>query len=113
MTGLTTHILDTARGCPAAGIRVTLHRVAAARLPLAEAVTDGDGRAMLVADDDPVLASGVYDLMFAMGAYFEADQSPPGFIGEIVLRIGIDGGQAHYHVPLLVSPWSYTTYRGR
>lgn len=111
MTGLTTHILDTAKGRPAPGITVRLYD-AAAHQPLAEAVTDANGRALLVADDADILRAGVYELIFAMGPYFGNNEAEPAFLGDIVLRFGIDPAQPHYHIPLLVSPWSYTTYRG-
>lgn len=111
MTGLTTHILDTAKGRPAAGITVRLFD-AATGAKLAEAVTDANGRAMLVANGADTLCAGVHELVFAMGPYFGNDVEAPGFLGDIVLRFGIDATQPHYHIPLLVSPWSYTTYRG-
>jgi len=111
MTGLTTHILDTAKGRPAAGITVRLFD-AATGATIAEAVTDTNGRATLIADGADALRTGVHELVFAMGTYFGNDVATLGFLGDIVLRFGIDAAQPHYHIPLLVSPWSYTTYRG-
>lgn len=115
MGRLTTHVLDTASGCPAAGIAVTLYRVEPERRQLAAAVTNADGRL-----DSPILeaesfASGVYELVFAAGDYFrrrDTDLPEPSFVDQVVLRFGIADATAHYHVPLLVSPWSYSTYRG-
>lgn len=112
MTGLTTHILDTANGRPATGVRVQLHSVAAPSTIIAEAMTDANGRAVLVLDGSDTLQSGAYELTFAMGPYFDAPTAVPAFLGDVVLRVGIDGAQRHYHIPLLISPWSYTTYRG-
>ncbi|MCW8308242.1 hydroxyisourate hydrolase [Acidiphilium sp. PA] len=109
MTRLTTHVLDTATGRPAGGVTVRLHSAAAPATPVACAVTDADGRALLVSGD---LASGVYDLVFAMGPYFANPPAAPAFFGDIIIRVGIDAAQSHYHIPLLASPWSYTTYRG-
>lgn len=113
---LTTHVLDTARGCPAAGLRVRLYRIeGAARTSLAEMVTNADGRT-----DAPILpqgrlAPGVYELVFDAGDYLDASGTPPEeprFLNEITIRFGISDAGAHYHVPLLLSPYGYSTYRG-
>lgn len=112
--GLSTHVLDTARGRPAQGIPVTLHALHGGQLTLiARAVTNGDGRT-----DEPLIARGAlqpgtYELTFRVAAYF-ADLTPaaPPFLDEITLRFSVADAHAHYHVPLLVSPWSYSTYRG-
>lgn len=113
---LTTHILDTANGCPAAGVRVTVKRIdGGGATTLKETVTNADGRC-----DEPLLqgeafAVGQYELVFAMGAYFAgkgAALDEPPFVDEVVLRFGIAHAEEHYHVPLLVSPYSYSTYRG-
>ena len=123
MGQLTTHVLDTARGCPASGVAVSLYRITSerhyvvqeGRELLAEAITNDDGRLekpILAADD---FATGVYELVFAAGAYFQQTQTDlpePLFVDEVVIRFGIANGDQHYHVPLLVSPWSYSTYRG-
>ncbi len=112
MTSLTTHILDTAAGRPAAGVRIRLRAVAAPAVTIAEAISDAHGRATLVADGSIVLPSGAYELVFALGPYFALPAAGPHFLEDIVLRIGIDAAEPHYHIPLLASPWSYTTYRG-
>ena len=113
---LTTHVLDTARGCPAAGLRITLARLeAGVMVPLAEVVTNDDGRT-----DSPILPQsdfipGVYELTFHAGDYLDArGTSPesPRFLDVIPIRFGISEAGAHYHVPLLLSPFGYSTYRG-
>lgn len=116
MGRLTTHVLDTARGRPGAGVRVTLYRdLGEGFALLKDAVTNGDGRC-----DEPLLegaslSAGRYRLLFAVGDYFAragyAMPDPP-FVDEVVIDFGIADADAHYHVPLLVSPWSYSTYRG-
>ncbi len=116
--GLSTHVLDTARGIPAAGMRAELFRLApgGGRERVAAFTTNADGRA-----DAPLLAGGefrrdTYELVFQAGDYFRARAGAalpdPPFLDEITLRFGIADEGAHYHVPLLVSPWSYATYRG-
>ncbi|OYU46770.1 MAG: hydroxyisourate hydrolase [Burkholderiales bacterium PBB4] len=115
--GLSTHVLDTMHGTPAAGMRVALYRVepAAASL-LQEWVLNSDGRppqGMLIAHAD--LQVGRYRLVFAVAAYFKALGVPlpePQFLGDVTLDFGVAHPDQHYHVPLLVSPWSYSTYRG-
>ena len=117
MAKLTTHVLDTANGCPAAGMAVSLFRLGEGGTPtlLKSFVLNHDGRA-----DDPLLAAdefrpGRYRLVFAVAAYFRARgtvlQEPP-FLDEVPLDFGLASGNAHYHVPLLASPWAYSTYRG-
>lgn len=105
MTHLTTHVLDAARGIPAAGIAVTL--TTASGTPLAAGETDADGRLALGPD---LLAPGDYTLTFATGAYFDA-QSVESFYPEVGVTFGIRD-ERHYHVPLLLSPFAYSTYRG-
>lgn len=115
---LTTHVLDTARGLPAAGMSIELWRVSPGGFEreLLKAVrTNADGRtheAMLAEDE---FAAGIYDLEFAVGNYF-AEQGVTTakipFLDRVTIRFGIADGEAHYHVPLLVSPWAYSTYRG-
>lgn len=115
MGRLTTHVLDTAHGRPGGGMRVQLHRLADGRQLLKSTVTNVDGRC-----DSPLLegadfAAGLYELTFHAGAYFRkmgVALSDPPFIDEVVLRVGLAEPEGHYHVPLLVSPWSYSTYRG-
>jgi len=113
---LTTHLLDAAHGCPGSGIKVELYRVEAQGLELvATRETNADGRC-----DSPLLEgeayrSGVYQLQFSAGDYYRrrgAALAEPAFLDVVVLRFGIDAGQDHYHVPLLISPYSYSTYRG-
>jgi 5-hydroxyisourate hydrolase len=112
---LTTHVLDTARGCPAAGVAVTLYRIEGGqRLRLATAVTNADGRT-----DGPILpaaafATGTYELEFAAGDYLRATGqagAAPLFLDLVPIRFGM-AVAAHYHVPLLLSPYGYSTYRG-
>ena len=114
MGRLSTHVLDTARGRPAGGIPVMLHRLGAegARSLVAQATTNADGRtdAPLLAGE--AFAAGAYELTFTVGAYF--DDLAPGapFLDAVPLRFTIGDPDGHYHVPLLVSPWGYSTYRG-
>lgn len=109
---LTTHVLDTARGCPAAGLRLELYRLDGEDRTLLKTVqTNGDGRT-----DEPLLTEdeferGTYEIVFQVGEYFEESREPP-FLDDVPVRFGISGPEAHYHVPLLASPWSYSTYRG-
>ena len=116
MGRLTTHVLDTAHGKPGAGIRITLYRNLSERYALiGDAVTNADGRC-----DGPLLEGeaftrGRYRLVFAVGEYFAAagvELPDPPFVDEVVLDFGIADAAAHWHVPLLVSPWSWSTYRG-
>jgi len=109
-TTLTTHVLDTARGMPAAGISVGVFALADGERKLIHvAVTNADGRtdAPLATD----LAPGPYELVFAVMDYFARD-GVAAFYDEIPVRFVIAGGEARFHVPLLLSPWSYSTYRG-
>ena len=116
MGRLTTHVLDAAHGRPGSAIQVELYRVEGERLErIASAVTNSDGRCdgpLLQGDD---YRSGVYQLQFHAGDYYRARGTAlpdPAFLDVVVLRFGIDAGQEHYHVPLLISPYSYSTYRG-
>ena len=105
---LTTHVLDTARGRPAAGVEIELARIDGDRREvLGTTTTNDDGRtdAPLLEED---LAAGEYELTFSVGGYFGGD----GFLDRVPVRFRIADADAHYHVPLLVSPWSYSTYRG-
>lgn len=113
MTGfLTTHVLDTANGVPAAGMRIDLFRLDGdARVHLASMTTNADGRT-----DSPILpaagfAVGRYELVFQAGDYF-ARKDDPRFLDDIPIRFGINDPASHYHVPLLVSPFGFSTYRG-
>lgn len=117
MTGfLTTHILDTARGIPAAGVAITLYRVSDEnRTQIAKTVTNADGRT-----DSPILpadqfAVGIYELVFHAGEYLRTTGqagADPLFLDDIPIRFGMSDADAHYHVPLLLSPYGYSTYRG-
>jgi len=100
MSTLSTHVLDTARGRPAAGVGVELRRDG---VELASAATDEDGRARF-----GEVELGTYELEFAVGAYF--GEAP--FLDRVPIRFTVSDVSTHYHVPLLVSPWSYSTYRG-
>jgi len=113
---LTTHILDTASGVPAAGVRISLYRLAAdgRREALAEMTTNEDGRT-----DSPILPAGAfqvgsYELVFHAGDYLRGKFGPAAgdFLDQVPVRFGIADEQAHYHVPLLLSPYGYSTYRG-
>lgn len=116
MARLTTHVLDTVRGGPAAGVRIDLHRLDAEGLPrhVVTVTTNSDGRsdAPLLAGDS--IPAGTYRLTFHVGEYFAGAGSPDAcrFLREVPVVFGIDDPSGNYHVPLLVSPWSYTTYRG-
>ncbi len=103
---ITTHVLDTARGRPAAGIPVTLRREGQV---VAQAVTNADGRTDAPLLDGPGLVSCVYEVTFAVGPYFAGEG---GFLDEVPVRFTVSDASSRLHVPLLVSPWSYTTYRG-
>lgn len=112
MGHITTHVLDTARGCPAAGVPLALYRIAnAQRQLLAETRTNADGRC-----DAPVLppesfAAGLYELVFDAGRYLAASNQPADFLSEVAVRFAVKE-DSHYHVPLLLSPFGYSTYRG-
>jgi hydroxyisourate hydrolase len=111
---LTTHVLDTMRGRPGAGIRIELNALDAAdgARRIADVVTNDDGRtdAPLLAGD--AMKTGRYELLFHIGAYFRGASGNPPFLDIVPVRFAIADPAAHYHVPLLASPWSYTTYRG-
>jgi len=113
---LSTHVLDTATGKPAPGVRITLSEIGrSARGLIKETITNGDGRTDEPLIDGAPLRCGIYELMFHTGDYFRRIGLPlaePAFIDTVPIRFGIGDAEAHYHVPLLVSPWSYSTYRG-
>jgi 5-hydroxyisourate hydrolase len=116
MGRLTTHVLDTAHGRPGAGMAIALFIVEGnSRLPLKAAVTNVDGRCDAPLLDGDSLSVGTYELVFDVGAYFSSlgiDLPQPSFLNTVVLRFGVADTAADYHVPLLISPWGYTTYRG-
>jgi 5-hydroxyisourate hydrolase len=116
MGHLSTHVLDTANGCPAAGMRVTLQRLdASGPVTLKALPLNQDGRAGAPLLEGAEMAVGRYRLLFEVAPYFRArgvNLPEPPFIDTVQLDFGIADVQGHYHVPLLVSPWSYSTYRG-
>jgi len=116
MAGLSTHVLDTAQGGPAAGVRIELFEIVEGKRRLVcDAATNADGRT-----DAPLLGAnqmrpGVFEILFHVGAYFASHSAAapePAFLDEVPVRFTIADPSRHYHVPLLASPWSYTTYRG-
>lgn len=109
MGRLTTHVLDTATGRPAAGIGVTLYRCSEPMAEVASAVTNRDGRCDAALLEGAAFTAGEYQLEFAAGAYFGA---AAGFLDTVVVRFHVSTPDEHYHVPLLLSPYGYTTYRG-
>ena len=116
MGKLSTHVLDITSGKPAAGVVIKLHAIeAAGRRMLCSVVTNSDGRcdAPLLAGD--ALLAGQYELVFEAGDYFAAQGIVvplPRFVDRVTLAFGIASPDENYHVPLLVSPWAYSTYRG-
>lgn len=107
-SALTTHVLDTATGKPAAGVKVELWRMEPSPAKVTERLTNADGRT-----DTPLLTAadfvaGRYELRFHIGAHFGG----AGFLDVVPIAVRLEAGQGHYHVPLLCSPWSYATYRG-
>ena len=117
MGHLSTHVLDTMNGCPAAGMQVTLQRLEGEHYATIQQIQlnhDGrnDGGPLL---DASTMATGRYRLLFEVGAYFRrlgVTLPEPAFIDCVPIDFGIADASGHYHVPLLVSPWAYSTYRG-
>jgi 5-hydroxyisourate hydrolase len=116
MGRLTTHVLDTARGTPGSGVELRLYRSGPGGYEmLLSALTNADGRCDAPLLEGAAMLPGRYRLVFGAGAYFRrvgAQLADPPFVDEVTLDFGIADTNAHYHVPLLVSPWSYATYRG-
>jgi 5-hydroxyisourate hydrolase len=111
MSQITTHILDLSAGTPASGVSVTLFQGSGdGRVPVSRGKTDSDGR---VSDwlEDGVLAEGVYSIAFDSGEYFRG-QGVESFYPHVEIAFRVAPGGQHYHVPLLLSPWGYSTYRG-
>jgi 5-hydroxyisourate hydrolase len=112
MSGITTHILDTSRGRPAAGVLVVLdHRTLEGYREVGNGVTDGDGRIRGLTPSDKPIDTGVYRLTFHVGAYFH-ELGVEAFYPEVVVLFHVKDGAQHYHVPLLLNPFGYSTYRG-
>jgi 5-hydroxyisourate hydrolase len=114
MGKLTTHVLDTASGRPGSGISVKLYSMENGRHLVATAVTNKDGRTDDALLDNETFRPGTYELEFSVGPYFQdsgASTGDPPFLNDVVLQVTLSGDD-QYHVPLLVSPWSYSTYRG-
>jgi 5-hydroxyisourate hydrolase len=116
MGKLTTHVLDTAHGCPGAALKVDLYAIDGdVRRPIKTVLTNSDGRCDAPLLDGDAFSAGEYELVFHAGDYFAArgvTVPEPRFVDRVVLRFGIADPGSHYHVPLLVSPWAYSTYRG-
>ena len=114
---LTTHVLDTARGRPASDVLIELWQLdeqGERRRLVTTTRTNADGRTDAPLLEGADFVAGVHELVFAVGPYFAADTAPTSlrFLDNVPVRFGIADGGSHYHVPLLVSPWSYSTYRG-
>jgi 5-hydroxyisourate hydrolase len=112
---LTTHVLDTARGVPGAGMRVELYSLNPKYKKLKTITTNADGRADAPLLEGADFTNGQYELVFRAGDYYRDTGialDEPAFLDEIPIRFAISDSEAHYHVPLLVTPWSYSTYRG-
>lgn len=117
MSTISTHILDTARGCPAAGVPLSLERQtgdsagSATWRRIGGGTTDDDGRVRALLDDGESLAPGTYRMTFATAAYFQA-LGVDGFYPVVHVIFTVRASDEHYHVPLLLSPFGYSTYRG-
>jgi 5-hydroxyisourate hydrolase len=116
MGRLSTHVLDTAKGKPAAGVRIMLYRISGqSHRKVKEVVTNADGRTDGPLLEGDKLEAGTYELVFCAGDYLRASgQAGEGvlFLDEIPIRFGVPDASQHYHVPLLISPFGYSTYRG-
>ena len=114
MTKLTTHCLDTFSGKPAKGVKVDVYFVSDKREKLNTIVLNNDGRTDKPLVEGSSFKEGKYELVFFVGDYFKTVANLPKipFLDEVVIKFGISNPSEHYHVPLLVSPWSYSTYRG-
>ncbi len=112
MSAITTHVLDTSRGRPAAGVAVVLElREGSAHRELGRGATDADGRLRTLLPDGAALSPGEYRLTFLTGPYFEA-AGVTGFYPEVTIAFTVRDAEQHYHVPLLLNPYGYSTYRG-
>ncbi len=112
MSQITTHVLDTTRGLPAQNLAITLFaQTKAGWNELASGVTNTDGRIAGLLADDEVLPAGVYRMHFATKAYFDANHEQ-GFYPYVDIVFELDGSKSHYHIPLLLTAYGYSTYRG-
>ena len=115
MTKLTTHVLDVYSGNPGKGIRVELYNIQSnKREKLNSVILNNDGRTDIPLIEGENFKEGRYEIIFYVGDYFKKITDTPKipFLDDIVIKFGISNAKEHYHVPLLVSPWSYSTYRG-
>ena len=114
MTKLTTHCLDTFSGKPAKGVKVDVYSVSSKREKLNSIVLNNNGRSEKPLIEGANFKEGQYELVFFVGDYFKkiTDLPTTPFLNEIVIKFGVSNSKEHYHVPLLVTPWSYSTYRG-
>lgn len=116
MGRLTTHVLDTARGKPAAGVKIPLYRVSGMRHhKIAETMTNADGRTHAPMLEGPPLIEGRYELVFSVGESLRHSGQTTGdvlFLDEVPIRFGVPDATQHYHVPLLIAAFGYSTYRG-
>jgi 5-hydroxyisourate hydrolase len=116
MDGISTHVLDITRGRPASGVTIEAFVLVPGQPPkrLSKMVTNADGRTDTSIIAPEQVKAGIYELVFHIGDYFAGTRNDDGipYLGTVPIRVGITDAAAHYHVALLVSPWSYTTYRG-
>ena len=114
MTKLTTHCLDTFSGRPAKGVKVDVYLVSGKREKLNSIILNNNGRADKPLVEGTNFKEGQYELVFFVGDYFKTIANLPKipFLNEVTIKFGISNSKEHYHIPLLVSPWSYSTYRG-
>jgi 5-hydroxyisourate hydrolase len=115
MSGLTTHVLDTANGRPGRAVLYRLFRLDRGRLELLSGYTNADGRCTAPLLEGESMQAGQYELVFHVADYFRSqgiELPDPPFLDQVVIRFGIADKSQHYHVPLLISPYGYSTYRG-
>ncbi len=114
MTKLTTHCLDTFSGKPAKGIKVDIYTVSGKKEKINSTTLNNNGRSDKALLEGSNFKEGEYELVFFVGDYFKNISNLPKipFLNQVVIRFGVSNSKEHYHVPLLVSPWSYSTYRG-
>ena len=114
MTKLTTHCLDTFSGKPAKGVKVEVYSISGKREKINTTILNSNGRSDKTLIEGNNFKEGKYELVFFVGDYFNkiTDLPKTPFLNEVVIRFGVSNSKEHYHIPLLVSPWSYSTYRG-